>query len=80
MAEPQPEPEQQSSFQDYGLPKDHPYTPPQDRVPTAVVLRTREEYAEAGGTLLGAADTPHAATDKPPFRTHAGDDAVASGH
>ena len=73
MAEYQPEPEQQA-FKDYGLPKDHPYTPAEDRIPAHVALRTRDEYAKLGGVLLGAADTPHAATEKPPFRTHGGDD------
>jgi hypothetical protein len=45
--------------------KDHPYTPPEERISTPVHLRTAEEYAAAGGTLVSAADDA--------FRTHSAD-------
>ena len=40
-------------IRDYGLPKDHPYTPPEARVKTALTrpLRTADYYARAGGVL-----------------------------
>ena len=40
-------------IRDYGLPKDHPYTPPEARQRTALAspLRTAEYYAGAGGIL-----------------------------
>lgn len=45
------------AIRDYGLPKDHPYTPPEARQKTALTrpLRTAEFYASRGGTLRIAA-------------------------
>jgi hypothetical protein len=55
--------------------KDHPYTPPCDRVPIDVVLRTAAEYTERGGSVLTAADaaSPAPSAAGPPFRTCAQD-------
>jgi hypothetical protein len=76
-------------IRDYGLPKDHPYTPPEARQKTALArpLRTAEYYAGAGGRLhtaprVNATDGmvggssgpgPREGWPKGVFRTHAAD-------
>lgn len=40
---------------DYGLPLDHPWCPPEERAACDVPLRTAEEYASMGGEILTAA-------------------------
>ena len=35
----------------YGMPKDHPYTPPAARVYSALQLRSAEHYVASGGVL-----------------------------
>lgn len=51
--------------EDYGLPKDHPYTAPPDRLKIGVVLPTADDYAAAGGQVFaGGVDC---------FRTHGAD-------
>ena len=57
---------------DYGLPKDHPYTPPEERETTQMTrpLRTASWYASKGGVLHTAGrgnDT------RGVFRTHEAD-------
>merc|ERR1711907_669770 len=40
---------------DYGLPLDHPWCPPEERAACDVPLRTAEEHASMGGEILTAA-------------------------
>ena len=51
--------------------KDHPYTPPEERIPIPLKLRTAEEYIAMDGEIVNAAEDA--------FRTHASDpDPVAA--
>eukprot|EP01050_Picozoa_sp_SAG11_P005083 SAG11_NODE_343_length_10455_cov_7.072036_8_plen_129_part_00 len=74
--QPAPEPEPEAAHptqqemvmprvEDYGLPKDHPYTPPELRVASELALRSEEDYAKLGGKLWRAGAEC--------FRTYAGD-------
>ena len=48
------------------MPGDHRYTAVESRIPTEIVLRTTEHYAEAGGVIHTAAGDP--------YRTHDDDE------
>ena len=45
--------------------KDHPYTPPEERIPISLKLRTAEEYVASGAEVVSAAEDA--------FRTHESD-------
>ena len=46
--------EAEAEVQDYGLPKDHPFTQPGDRIPIPMKLKSADDYKSAGGQLVAA--------------------------
>ena len=46
--------EAEAEVQDYGLPKDHPFTQPGDRIPIPMKLKSADNYKSAGGQLVTA--------------------------